>query len=141
MILVDTNVFSEVVKPVPDERVADWLFEHRRETLLSTVVIAEIEIGVRTTPGARVREMLKGWLERLIAIHAEDDRIVSFDLSDARKWAEFSANVLIADQRAGSRAFDTLLAAQALARSVPLATRNWRHFDEVGLEIIDPWQA
>jgi predicted nucleic acid-binding protein len=139
MILIDTNVFSELVKPVPDTRVVDWLFEHRRETLLSALVVAEIDFGVRTTRGAGKRKMLAGWLERLIERH--EGRHVDFGLPAARRWAAFSAAVLIADERAGSRHFDTLIAAQALVLDVPLATRNVRHFEKTEVRIIDPWQA
>jgi len=139
MILVDTNVFSELMKPVPADRVVDWLFEHRGETLLSTLVVAEIDFGVRTTPGASKRRMLGGWLERLIERHT--GRIVDFGLPAARRWAAFGAAVLIAGERAGSRAFDTLIAAQALVLDVPLATRNFRHFEKTEVRIIDPWQA
>jgi predicted nucleic acid-binding protein len=138
MILVDTNVFSELVKPVPDAKVVDWLFEHRHETLLSTLVVAEIDFGVRTTRGADKRKMLAGWLERLLEHHK--GRIVEFDLPAARRWAAFSAAALIADMRAGSRAFDTLIAAQALVLDVPLATRNLRHFEKTEVRIIDPWE-
>ena len=45
MILVDTNVFSETVRPVPDAAVVDWLFAHRHETLLSSLVVAEIDFA------------------------------------------------------------------------------------------------
>lgn len=139
MILVDTNVFSELVKPAPDANVVDWLFNHRRETLLSSLVVAEIDAGVRTTSGAAKRKLLQAWLDRLIAEHAE--RIVDFDLRAARRWAGFQSAVLIADRRAGTRAIDTLLAAQALALDVPFATRNARNFEDTEVTIIDPWQA
>ena len=66
MILVDTNVFSELVKPKPDDAVVDWLFAHRKRTLLSSLVIAEIDFGVRTTSGPDKRKMLRGWLDRLV---------------------------------------------------------------------------
>lgn len=137
MILVDTNVFSETIKPVSAPRVSDWLFEHRQETLLSTLVVAEIDAGIRTTSGAAKRRVLAGWLDRLIAEHAE--RIIDFDLRAARQWAGFQATALIADRRAGTRAIDTLLAAQALALDVPFATRNARHFEDTGVRVIDPW--
>jgi predicted nucleic acid-binding protein len=81
--------------------------------------------------------MLTGWLARLIERHK--DRTVPFDLDDAAKWGEFGSAVLIREDRVGSREFDTLIAAQALNLGVPLATRNWRHFEGIGLEIIDPW--
>ena len=138
MILVDTNVFSELIKPAPDDRVVDWLFEHRNATLLSSIVVAELDIGVRTTPGADKRKMLRGWFERLVNSH--EGRVVAFDLAAARRWASFSANILIAGERAGSRAFDTLIAAQALALGVALATRNTQDFRIPELVLINPWE-
>ena len=137
MILVDTNVFSELTKPVPDARVVDWLFVNRRETLLSSLVVAEIDAGVQTTSGRAKRRLLESWLDRLIAAH--EGRIVQFDLAAAHCWARFQSKTLIADRRAGTRAIDTLLAAQAIARDIPLATRNARDFEDTTVRVIDPW--
>lgn len=83
MILIDTNVFSELTKPRPDNRVVDWLFARRNQTLLSTIVVAELTIGIRTTRGKTHRTMLASWLDRLIARH--QDRIATFDLASAAK--------------------------------------------------------
>ena len=138
MILVDTNVFSELTKPVPDGHVVDWLWQHRNETLLSTIVVAELSVGIRNTPGAAKRAMLLPWLERLKQHHK--DRIVAFDLATAERWGEFAAQVLIADQRVGSRQFDSLIAAQALTLDVPLAPRNVRDFDATDIRLINPWE-
>ena len=139
MILVDTNVFSELTKARPDDRVVDWLFARRNETLLSTIVVAELTIGIRTTPDARKRAMLVPWLGRLIARH--DGRAVPFDLDHAAIWGDFGSKVLISEQRVGSRQFDTLITAQAMALGVPLATRNLRDFEDIDLEAVNPWTA
>jgi predicted nucleic acid-binding protein len=137
MILVDTNVFSEITKPRPDQRVVDWLFRHREQTLLSTIVVAELAVGIRVTRGERKRALLFPWLECLVADHSE--RILPFDLPHAVKWGEFAAPVLISEQRVGSRQFDTLLAAQAMALGVPLATRNVSDFEKLDITLVDPW--
>ena len=139
MILVDTNVFSETTKPRPDHRVVEWLFRHRDETLLSTIVVAELAVGIRVTREKQKRALFFLWLECLVADHAE--RILPFDLSHAVRWGEFAAEVLIAEQRVGSRQFDTLLAAQAMALGVPLATRNVSDFESLDIRLIDPWTA
>ena len=138
MILVDTNVFSELTKPRPDDAVVDWLFKHRTKTLLSTIVVAELTVGIRTTLGRTHREMLGGWLARLIELH--EGRTIDFDLACAAKWGEFGSAVLIREERIGTRDFDTLIAAQALELGVPMATRNSRHFQGVGLTLINPWE-
>ena len=139
MILVDTNVFSEITKPKPDDRVVEWLLQHRNETLLSTIVVAELTIGIRTTKGARMRALLFPWLARLIERH--QGRIVPFDLDCAQRWGEFGSKVLISEQRVGSRQFDTLIAAQAMTRGVALATRNVRDFEDIELAVVDPWEG
>lgn len=138
MILVDTNVFSELTKPKPNDRVVDWLWSHRDKTLLSTIVVAELTVGIHNTPGAAKRALLLPWLERLKEHHR--DRIVLFDLATAERWGEFAAKVLIADQRVGSRQFDSLIAAQALTLDVPLATRNGRDFEATDVRVINPWE-
>jgi toxin FitB len=139
MILIDTNVFSELTRPRPDGRVTDWLSAHRGETLLSTIVVAELAVGVRNTPGKNNRAMLERWLGRLVERH--EGRIVAFDLAAAQQGGAFAAAVLIAEQRVGSRQFDTLIAAQALALDIPLATRNVRDFEDTDVRLIDPWTA
>jgi len=139
MILVDTNVFSEITKPRPDDRVVDWLHAHRKETLLSTIVVAELTVGIGTTNGARMRALLLPWLARLIERHRE--RTVPFDLACAARWGEFGSKVLISEQRVGSRQFDTLIAAQAMTLGVPLATRNVRDFEDIDLRTINPWNT
>ena len=50
MILIDTNVFSEITKPTPDDNVVDWLLKHRNQTLLSTIVVAELTVGPSISP-------------------------------------------------------------------------------------------
>ncbi|MEH3107373.1 MAG: PIN domain-containing protein [Sphingomonas fennica] len=137
MILIDTNVFSELVKPQPDDRVVDWLFHRRAETLLSTIVAAELDFGVRAIRSEPKRTLLARWLERLIDAHA--GRIVDFDLPSARRWGALGAAAVIAGQRAGARGFDTLIAAQALERGLPIATRNVRDFENIGLTLLNPW--
>ncbi|TCP37357.1 hypothetical protein EV292_101874 [Sphingomonas sp. BK235] len=135
MILIDTNVFSELARPIPALRVVDWLFEHRRRTLLSTVVVAEITAGICTTRGRAKRELLAAWLERLIETHVA--RLVPFDIAAARRWGEMTGAMIVTDLRA--RYPDSLLAAQALSLGVPLATRNTSDFVMMGVSLINPW--
>lgn len=137
MIFVDTNVFSELTKPRPEDRVVDWLSKHRNVTLLSTLVVAELAIGIRTTPGRDKRVMLQAWLERLIDRHT--GRIVDFDLAAALRWGDMAGGVIVSSGRSGF--VDSLLAAQAMVSGVPVATRNTGHFTDTGVSLIDPWTA
>lgn len=137
MIFVDTNVFSELTKPRPEDKVVEWLFERRRETLLSTLVIAELAIGIRTTPGPDMRALLMRTLNRIIEQH--DGRIIAFDLPAALRWGEMGGRVIVTGGRSGK--IDSMLAAQALVRDAPVATRNIRDFEDTGVALIDPWTA
>ena len=136
MIFADTNVFSELTKPLAEDRVVDWIFEHRNEILLSTLVVAELSVGIRTTLGPAKRKLLLGWLDRLIARH--QGRIVPFDLPAARRWGDMAGTVIVTGGRSGF--IDSLLAAQALVMNVPVATRNVSNFEKTGVALIDPWQ-
>jgi toxin FitB len=138
MILVDTNVFSELQKTLPDPRVVAWLHDHRNETVLSTVVIAEIALGIRITPSSNKRDLLDRWLKRLIERHVVD-RILPFDVEAAKKYGEVMAGLLIVGRHAGVH--DGQIAAQALAHGLAIATRNAKDFRHEGIDLIDPWEA
>ena len=137
MIFVDTNVFSELTKPHAEDKVVTWLFERRLETLLSTLVIAELAIGIRTTPGPDFRALLNRTLKRIIEQH--EGRVIPFDLPAALRWGEMGGRVIVEGGRSG--AIDSMLAAQALVLGVPVATRNRRDFEDTGVELIDPWEV
>lgn len=135
MIFVDTNVFSELTKPAAEDRVVDWLYAHRRETLLSTLVAAELRRGVRTTRGPDKRALLHRWLDRLIERH--EGRIIPFDIEDANRWGEMAGGMIVSGGRSGR--IDSMIAAQALRRGLPVATRNVGDFEQTGVEIVNPW--
>ena len=138
MILVDTNVWSELQKTTPEPKVVDWLHAQRDRTLLSTVVIAEIKLGICLTPGPRKRDLLAGWLRRLVEIH-EGERTLPFDTAAAMKYGEIIAALHRNEQHAPIH--DGQIAAQALSAGYAVATRNAKDFRYEGLQLIDPWQA
>ena len=138
MILVDTNVFSELQKTRPDPRVVEWLHVNKGETALSTIVIAEIRFGINLTPGERKRRILEGWLERLIAEH-EGERTLDFDTAAATKYGDIMAALQLDGQHAGIH--DGLIAAQAIAHGHSIATRNAKDFRHEGVYVIDPWET
>lgn len=138
MILVDTNVFSELQKAMPEPKVVDWLRAHDSQTLLSTVVIAEIQLGICLTPGARRRELLAAWLGRLIALHS-GERTLPFGTEAALRYGEIVAPIQREMRSAGVH--DGQIAAQAMTFGCAIATRNAKHFQHEGLLVIDPWTA
>ena len=137
MILVDTNVWSELTRAVPAPQVRAWEQAHADRLWLATVVIAELLSGAHLLPeGKRKQAFLQGY-DALIVAHR--DRIVPFDLAASLRYGP----VLAHQQRCGRDpgTADTQIAATALAHGMALATRNVKHFDGLGLELIDPWQA
>jgi len=137
MILVDTNVWSELTRAEPDPAVRSWESAHASRLWLATVVIGELLSGAQLLPeGRRKQAFLKGY-QRLIEVHA--DRIVGFDLDAARLYGGIVAYQVRAGRSPGTA--DSQLAAIALAGGMQLATRNTRHFEGLGLALIDPWRA
>ena len=100
-------------------------------------MVAELAIGIQTTPGPDLRKLLARTLDLIVERHA--GRVVPFDLAAARRWGEMGGRMIVSGGRSG--AIDSMLAAQALVLGVPVATRNIRDFEDTGVELIDPWAA
>lgn len=139
MILLDTNVVSELMRPSPEPRVAAWVGRAPSVSLfITTVTQAEVLYGLAVLPPSRRRQTL---LNAATAMFAEDfrDRILAFDQSAAVAYAEIAAN----RRRAGRpiSQFDAQIAAIAFSRGATLATRNATDFEGCGILIVDPWHA
>jgi predicted nucleic acid-binding protein len=138
MILLDTNVVSETMKPAPNHMVQRWLDEQTAETLyLSSVTIAEAMFGIRTMPDGKRKQRLAEALDVWIKLF--EGRILPFDLDAARHYADLGASA-----RASGKGFPTpdgYIAAIAAARGFAVATRDPSAFHAAGLEVIDPWKA
>jgi predicted nucleic acid-binding protein len=134
MILVDTNIWSEALRPHPSPQVQRWAAVHSEKLWLSTVVLGELLSGVELMPDGRKKDALTGAYEQLTMRHR--DRIAPFDLEAARQYGQVLALQISAGRNPGTA--DTQIAATALARGMALATRNTRHFENLGLELIDP---
>ncbi|WP_419807239.1 type II toxin-antitoxin system VapC family toxin [Sphingomonas sp.] len=137
MILVDTNVWSELVKAVPDPQVRAWELDHADQLWLSTVVTGEFLSGVELMPEGRRKSTLRAQYDAILAEYA--DRIAPFDLPASRRYATVLAQLERAGRDPGTA--DAQIAATALTRDLALATRNTKHFAGLGLKLIDPWQA
>ncbi len=135
--LIDINVWSEFTRPDPNPDVVAWMRKHAGRAVLSTLVEAELWMGVANLgegPRAAV-------LRREIGIvrEAVGDRILDFDSAAAQVWGF----LLVRLQRAGAAltGIDLLIAAQALAHDMPVVTRNLKHFERTGVTLINPWEA
>lgn len=137
MILVDTNVWSELMRPTPDENVRRWEVENAPLLWLSTVVIGELLSGVELmADGKRKTALQRGYAAML---EAQSDRIAAFDIQASYRYADVVARQIRAGRDPGTA--DSQIAATALARGMKLATRNTKHFDGLGLVLIDPWNC
>lgn len=138
MILLDTNVVSEAMKPEPDPAVRDWLDEQAAETLyLSSVSIAELMFGVSALPEGKRKDRLTATLDGVMVLFA--DRILPFDTAAARRYADLAVKA-----RAAGKGFPTpdgYIAATAAAHGFAVASRDASAFKAAGLNVIDPWTA
>jgi predicted nucleic acid-binding protein len=137
VIVLDTNVISELMRPQPNAAVVAWIAVQPGATLCTTSINkAEILYGIAALPHGRRRT---GLLATAEAIFDEDlaDRVLPFDGAAAARYAE----IVTARNRAGRRidSFDALIAATALAAGAAIATRDVSGFEGIGLTLIDPW--
>ena len=135
MILLDTNVISEAMKPAPERAVRDWLDAQAAETLfLSSVTIAELSFGIAALPKGRRKDNLTAALEGLLALFAA--RILPFDTAAAQRYGELAAKARIA-----GRGFPTPDGYIAATQGFVVATRDASAFVAAGLKVINPWNA
>jgi toxin FitB len=138
MILLDTNVVSEAMKPEPDPAVRSWLDEQTAETLfLSSVTIAELMFGIGSLPKGKRKDRLTAALDGVLDLFA--GRILPFDTGAARRYADLAVKA-----RAAGKGFPTpdgYIAAIAAAHDFAVASRDASAFAAAGLTVIDPWTA
>ncbi|QTL04826.1 type II toxin-antitoxin system VapC family toxin [Aquabacter sp. L1I39] len=138
MILLDTNVISEAMKPTPDDTVRAWLDEQAAETLyLSSVTIAELLYGIGALPAGKRKDRLTEALDGVMELFA--DRVLPFDIAAARHYAELAVKARTAGK--GFPTPDGYIAAIAASRGFPVATRDTSAFHAAGLAVINPWNA
>ena len=139
MILLDTNVLSELMKPAPEPLVIQWLdAQLDSQVFLTAVTKAEIELGIALLPNGKRK---KGFTGLASALFDEfQDRILPFDASAASYYANLVANA----RRAGRTLSveDAQIAAITEANRLTLATRNSKDFEFIpDLPLINPWQT
>ena len=138
MIVLDTNVVSEAMKPEPDAAVRAWLNEQAAETLyLSSVTLAELLFGIGTLPNGKRKDLLDRALTELLGLFAE--RILPFDTNAARHFADLAVMA-----RNGGRGFPTpdgYIAAIAASRCFIVASRDTSPYEAAGVTVINPWNC
>lgn len=139
MIILDTNVLSALMRTEPEAAVVRWLDHQPAESIwITSITLFEARLGLALLPKGRRRQSLESAFDRLLEEDLEN-RVLDFDRAAATEAAALAA----ARQRAGRTVDmrDTQIAGIALARRAALATRNVRHFRDLGVTVIDPWET
>lgn len=138
MILLDTNVVSEPLRPQAEAQVIAWIDAQALETLyLSAMSVAELRAGVALLPAGRRRSTLHEQLEKRV-LPTFTGRVLAFDMACTKACAE-----LLASTRAAGRGIETAdacIAAIALTHGFSVATRDTGPFVAAGVAVINPWE-
>jgi hypothetical protein len=141
VILLDTDVISALMRrdPNPDAVVVGWLDRQPAESIWTTsITVFEVKTGLHLLPPGRRRSDLERAFDALLTDDL-DGRIQSFDTAAATAAGEIAAERQQTGRMLEIR--DAQIAGIALARRAQLATRNTRHFTDLGVVLIDPWSA
>lgn len=139
MIILDTNVISSLMRAPADQAVLDWLDQQPRTSVwITAVTMLEVHFGLEIMADGRRKLARAKAFRQLIDVKLER-RIANFDAAAAQE----TAALMGARQRRGEPRDlrDSMIAGIALARRAVLATHNVKHFDDAGIEIINPWRA
>ncbi len=138
MILLDTNVVSELIRPTADKRVYAWLAAQPAESVfLSTISESELYYGVELLPDGKRKQLLLAAVTQMLEVEFRD-RLLPFDSSAAGIFGSIAAH-----RRSIGRPIsiaDAQVAAIARSRNADLATRNTDDFVDCGLTIVNPWE-
>ena len=139
MILLDTNVISELWKLEPEPAVLVWVDAQAIETLyLSAVTVAELRFGIAAMPEGKRRSVFHERLEREV-LPAFSGRVLPFDLAASQAYADLMSQVR--DRGLAIGMADSYIAAIAVTQGLMVATRDQAPFKAAGVKVIDPWQA
>ena len=137
MIVLDTNVLSEALRPLPSQIVMHWLAAQAPSSVFTTAITqAEVLYGVEMLPAGRRRMRLLAAVEKMFAEEFED-RILAFNEDAARAFA----GIVATRDRAGRpiSQFDAMIAAIARSHRATVAIRNTADFQNCGVDIVNPW--
>jgi predicted nucleic acid-binding protein len=138
MIVADTNVVSELVRPDPNRRVVEWLDGMAGDVVITAITEAELRVGVSMLPLGQRRRLLQERVETLLA-EIFDESILPFDGAAAVEFA-----VIVSARRLIGRPVewpDAQIAAIARSHGCVLATRNTADFEESGVALLNPWEG
>ena len=139
MIVIDTNVLSALMREVPERAVVEWLDRQAAESIwITSITFFEARLGLALLPKGKRRQSLESAFDELMVEDLEG-RVLDFD----RPAAEAAAALAAVRQREGHPIDmrDTQIAGIVIARRAEFATRNVRHFSDLNVSVINPWEA
>lgn len=138
MIILDTNVISEAMKPDPNPAVKAWLNNQAVETLyLSTIVLAELLFGVAALPTGKRKSRLTTALNGITDLFG--GRVLLFDIPTAQAYAQLMAEARLAGKAISTA--DGYIGGMAIANGMMVATRDVQPFEVAGVQVINPWKV
>ena len=137
MIILDTNVLSELMRRVPDPAVLAWLDRQPPLSIwITTITLFECQFGLALMPIGRRRQALETSFAALLAEDL-DKRVLAFDTEAAAQAAALAAQRQLAGRPVDIR--DTQIAGIAQSRRATVATRNLKHFEGLSVPVVNPW--
>ncbi|MHB1572228.1 MAG: PIN domain-containing protein [Solirubrobacteraceae bacterium] len=136
MIVLDTNVVSELMRPAPDARVIAWLRGQADDSLYTTAItLAEIRYGIERLQDGQRKTLLRTAADQVFG--SFERQVLPFDARAARQYAE----VVSKRDRLGRpiSGFDAQIASICIEHEASLATRNSADFEHAGISLINPW--
>ena len=138
MIVLDTNVISEPLRPAAESRVIEWIDAQPIETLyLSAITVAELRFGVASLPAGKRRDRLQDSLEKQ-ALPLFAGRVLAFDMPASHFYGELMAKARTAGLAIGTA--DGYIVAIAASNGMMVATRDASPFVAAGVDVINPWE-
>lgn len=138
MIILDTNVISEALRPAPDAALRTWIAAQAPASLFTTTVTqTEMLYGLAMLPAGRRRNALRTAIDAAFEVEFAG-RVLPFDSESARAFAAIAASCRRAGRPMGP--LDAQIAAIAQSRNASIATRDVSDFAHSGVPVINPWQ-
>ena len=137
--LLDTCVLSELIKPIPNQNVIDWISGiNERCLFISVLTIGEIHKGIAKLPESRKKEDLHRWVKSELK-ERFNNKILNIDVRVATTWGKVQATSEHAGQPLPS--IDGLIACTAIVHDLTVATRNTKDMKASGVALINPWEG
>lgn len=136
MTILDTNVVSEMMRPVADQQVQRWFGSlSPEETHVTAITVAEILLGIELLPAGRRRDVLRAGAEKTFAVF--NHKVLAFDENAAHAFSSISS--VRRRQGRPMSEFDAQIAAITRVHDAVLATRNIDDFEGCGVKLVNPW--